>query len=182
MLWPWVCYTHRPQLPHLQNEDITFIAMDVLWIKLSSVHQLFYIWWHTKILLTPLWSVGGVKEKNHRFKMASLVLKSMTPNLDLISNLIAVSAFHQKCNLNQPVWNFLVSTNEVICHLGLLQASEEEEAICMINPLQFPSPHERGHHVPKIILFFLLLIAPLPHPSSYKNFILYNPSESPSSC
>ena len=45
----------------------------------------------------------------------------------------------------------------------------KEEAICMIK--LFPFPSRRKTHWPKIILssLQLILIAPLPHPSSYKN-------------
>lgn len=51
-------------------------------------------------------------------KLASLVLKPIIPNLDLILNLIAVSASPRNVNVNQPVWNFPVSINDVISHKG----------------------------------------------------------------
>lgn len=66
---------------------------------------------------------------------------------------------HQKCNLNQPVWNFLVNT---IQH-------KEKQAICMIktmllsfSPKRFPSL--------KLLLSSLLLITPLVYLFSYENF------------
>ena len=103
--------------------------------------------------------------------MASLVLKSMIPNLDLDTGLNCSFELLQKCNLNQPVWNFLVSINEVIYHVGPLHPPEEE-AIYVVKPLPFPrhptSPKRRYPGL-KIMLPFLLRIAPLPYPSSYKN-------------
>ena len=53
------------------------------------------------------------------FKMVSLLLKPIIPNLDLKSDRMAVSILKKKkCNLNLTTWNFLVSTNVVICHLS----------------------------------------------------------------
>lgn len=52
------------------------------------------------------------------FKMVSLLLKPIIPNLDLTSDLMAVSILKKKCNLNLTTWNFPVSTNVVICHLS----------------------------------------------------------------
>ena len=46
-----------------------------------------------------------IKEKNHGPQMASLVLKPMMPNLDLIPDLVA--DFSQNSNLNQPIWKCL---------------------------------------------------------------------------
>ena len=57
------------------------------------------------------------------FKMVSLLLKPIIPNLDLTSDPMAVSILKKKkkkCNLNLTAWNFPVSTNEVICHLSPL--------------------------------------------------------------
>ena len=51
--------------------------------------------------------------------MASLVLNPMITKLDLKPDLPAISTFPPKCNLNHPVWNSLVGTNEVICHRGV---------------------------------------------------------------
>ena len=61
-----------------------------------------------------IWSkergVGIAKKKNNTTKnrpyMVSLVLKPMMPNLDLISNLIAVSTPTRNAIKNQLVWNF----------------------------------------------------------------------------
>ena len=46
--------------------------------------------------------------------MASLALKPMMPNLDLKPN--CSFNLYQKYNLNQPVYNFQVITNEIICN------------------------------------------------------------------
>ena len=48
-----------------------------------------------------------------------VLLVPMIPNLDLISNLTAVSTYTRNV-INQPVWSFPFSTNEVIYHLGPL--------------------------------------------------------------
>ena len=62
-----------------------------------------------------IWSkereVGIVKKKKktntkNRPYMVSLVLKPMMPNLDLISNVIAVSTPTRNAIKNQLVWNF----------------------------------------------------------------------------
>lgn len=54
-------------------------------------------------------------------KMVSLLLKPIIPNLDLTSDPMAVSILKKKKhNLNLTVWNFPISTNEVICHLSPL--------------------------------------------------------------
>lgn len=46
--------------------------------------------------------------------MQSLVLSPPSANQDLITNLIAVSAAPRNTNLNQSIWNYMVSTKEVI--------------------------------------------------------------------
>lgn len=60
--------------------------------------------------------------------MKSLVLKPMTLNLDL-PDLIAVLTFSRNVIL-LSIWNFLVSTKQVICHMGPLHSTPQEiEAI-----------------------------------------------------
>ena len=46
------------------------------------------------------------KQTKNRPYMVSLVLKPMMPNLDLISNVIAVSTPTRNAIKNQLVWNF----------------------------------------------------------------------------
>lgn len=59
--------------------------------------------------------------------MGSFVPDKSKPKLDSFE-------LQQKYDLNQPVWKFLVSTHEVICHAGPLHLPEEE-AISVIKPL-----------------------------------------------
>ena len=73
-------------------------------------------------------ALSCVKEKNHRLKMASLTLRPMIPNLDLISDLIAVSILPRNVLLliNQSgiFWSAPIRSSV----LGLLHPPEEEEA------------------------------------------------------
>ena len=50
----------------------------------------------------------------HRPQIESLRLSSISPNLNLIPFLITVSASPRHGILNQAIWNYLVSTSEVI--------------------------------------------------------------------
>ena len=49
--------------------------------------------------------------------MVSLVLNPI-PNPDFLSNLTAISTFPQKCNLNQPIWNFQIK-RQLLSHVQL---------------------------------------------------------------
>ena len=49
--------------------------------------------------------------------MVSLVLNPI-PNPDFLSNLTAISSFPQKCNLNQPIWNFQIK-RQLLSHVQL---------------------------------------------------------------
>ena len=74
--------------------------------------------------------------------MASLVLKPMIPNLDLMPYLIAVSAFTRSVTLiNQYgiFWSAPVRQSAT----WALSIPQEEEAVCMIKPLLFPFPPRR---------------------------------------
>ena len=97
--------------------------------------------------------MNSFKQKKHRPEIVSLVLKPMMPNLDLIPN--RSFDLHQKCYLNQPVYSFLVSTNEVTGHMRPPPPPpEEKEAVCMIKPVPFPSPQKRRRPGLKLILSF----------------------------
>lgn len=73
-------------------------------------------------------------------KMESLVLKSIVPNQDLLTDL--TFHFHQKSNLNQPVWKVQVITGEVIC--GPSPSSIGSRG----NLRDQPSPFHRIPHAP----------------------------------
>lgn len=49
--------------------------------------------------------------------MKSLVLSTMSADQILILNLTTISASPRTVTFNQSVWNFLVSTSEVICNI-----------------------------------------------------------------
>ena len=63
--------------------------------------------------------------------MDSLVLSPLSENQDFIPNLIAVSTTLRNVILNQPAWNFLVSTDKVICHVGCLHPPEKRQCTCL---------------------------------------------------
>lgn len=103
-------------------------------------------------------------KKHRRPKMVPLVLKPVIPNVDGTSPLITVLT-SQNCNLDQLVWNFLVSTESVmwalyISHRNKVQAADKN--ICCF------LPPKRWFLLKRILSFLLLKQAPLPHPSSYK--------------
>lgn len=83
----------------------------------------------------------------------------------------------QKCNLNQPDWNFLVNPEKIIiCHVGplVLAPRGRQGKICKIKLMPFL-------FLPKISrslntrLSFLLRISSLAPPISYKNLPFYLP-------
>ena len=53
--------------------------------------------------------------------------KSMSPNRDLIPNLITLSTSSRNGLLNQSIWNYLVSTSEVICLIDPSCALKESD-------------------------------------------------------
>ena len=76
---------------------------------------------------------------------------------------VCVSSRSQKCNLSQPVWNFLVITSEVICHVSPLAPRGRSSNLHDKSYCNSPPPKKRCW--PQIILF-LLEITSLPHPPS----------------
>ena len=64
--------------------------------------------------------------------MVSLVLKPITPNLDLIPNLLAVLTFTRNA--------ILINQSEIFwsAPMRVLSIPQEEEAVCMIKPLLHP--------------------------------------------
>ena len=62
--------------------------------------------------------------------MASLGLADSTPRFTTSPNYSF--SFPQKCTLNQPVWNLLVSTSEVSHQVGPVHPPEEEKGFCMM--------------------------------------------------
>lgn len=97
----------------------------------------------------------------------------MIPNLDLITDLTIVFNLYEKCKLNRPVWNCLVNTaKSSLSHgpssyIGRRHSMHNKTLV-----FSSPHPHSEVRESPglKRILSFLLLITPLPHPRSYKNF------------
>lgn len=96
-----------------------------------------------------------VNKKNHKPSMASLVLKLMVQNLDLMRDLIAVLTFSRNASfINQcgifvsgPQWGHLSH--------GPLRPGEGEEAICMMKPLPFlPRPPKICPGLKIIVSFF----------------------------
>ena len=95
-----------------------------------------------------------------------VLLVPMIPNLDLTSNLIAASTYTRNV-INQPISSFLFSTNEVIYTLSTpkrRRVSLHDKICCSLS-----TSHQKISYPKKISLSFLSLIAPLPHPSSYKS-------------
>lgn len=62
----------------------------------------------------------------------------------MITNLDFMFQFFEKYNLNKPIWDFLVNTNEVVCYLGSLHLPEKEEAMYMIKMLGVPFPEKEN--------------------------------------
>lgn len=109
-------------------------------------------------------------------QVASLLLKPMIPNLKSKPrfNTWPNCSFdlYQECNLHQPVWNFLVSTNEVIGHTDPLDspptpAPGRRSYLHDKNPY-CPFPGKRKCPGLKRILSILLLIISCPHSSSLR--------------
>ena len=92
--------------------------------------------------------------------------------------LIAVSNFSRSGLGKQSIWAFLLSTNRLISHIGLLHLPKEGEVIPLIRPPPI-SIQGRGFCLKQSLIFFaknLLLDCPF-----YKKpCILYNSSELPS--
>ena len=61
----------------------------------------------------------------------------------------------QKCNLSQPFCKFLASIGEVICHVQPLYLPEEEEAICLVKHLLFPSFQKKMSGTETVLSFLL---------------------------
>lgn len=81
----------------------------------------------------------------------------------------------KKCNLNRAVWNFILSTNRVLCHVRSLHPPKEE-ATFMVDSCPFPPRKWAGLKLFSLSLFFFSpLIVSLFHPPSIqKPSILYN--------
>lgn len=90
--------------------------------------------------------------------MASLVLKPMMPNLDLIPNVIAASTPPR----NVVLINSFGIFNKVNCHEGPLHPPEEEKIT-----FAFLSPHSPDLKQPP--LFFPFVNSSLSHLPSYKS-------------
>ena len=109
-----------------------------------------------------------------------VLLVPMIPNLDLTSNLIAASTYTRNV-INQPISSFLFSTNEVIYTLSTpkrRRVSLHDKICCSLS-----TSHQKISYPKKISLSFLSLIAPLPHPSSYKSLLFcITLLEYPSTC
>ena len=101
--------------------------------------------------------------------MASLVLKPMIPNCDLLLDLLAVSAFTRNgilINQSGIFWSTSVKSSvtwTLSPTLGRTSDLHNE------NLAKFHSSQKRRCPNLKIILSFLLLIAPLLYPSSCRN-------------
>ena len=85
-----------------------------------------------------------------------------TPNLDLMTDLIAVSISLRNVILIDQAEIFWSRTTKVISHVDPLHPLEEEEAICMIKHLPLPFPAKKMPW-PKNNPFF-----------SFANFLLYS--------
>lgn len=128
--------------------------------------------------------MGVVKERSYWTQIESLV--PMTPDLDLTLNLITTP----KCNLQKcdPINQFRIYQSvSKKCHLISLEFPGQCQ--CHVDPFRHPLPPtpplraRRGNRLVKFLLFpasttgkdvlasksFILLIVPMPHPSSYKN-------------
>ena len=115
--------------------------------------------------------------------MTSIVLKRMIPILD---NTWPNCCFYlsQKLNLSQPVWNFLVKTNDIIWPVGPLHSPspppQKEEAVCMAKTLAifFPQNMSSFKNNPLSFAndFFAAPFFPV------KTFLLVQTVERPSSC
>lgn len=111
--------------------------------------------------------------------MASLILKLMIPNLDVIPDLIVVSVFPRNIILISLEFS---GQESVINHTGPLHPPWTKEAICMIKiSLPFPSSQKKMSSWSKKQPS-LLLMAFLCHPSSYKSLSFCTTSQSPSEC
>lgn len=111
--------------------------------------------------------------------------KLLLPNLDLLPELPAVFTLN-RCNLNQPVWNFLVNSNKVICRMSPAHppTPPHKQRRGDLHNKTFAVPFPEIQRCPCLkTSLFSSLRAPLCHPSSYKNpSILYNPLKGPSGC
>lgn len=83
---------------------------------------------------------------------------------------VCVSSQSQKCNLSQPVWNFLVITSEVICHVSPLAPRGRRSNLHDKN--YYNSPPKKEVLAPNNS--FSLEITSLPHLLSIKAFLLYH--------
>ena len=111
--------------------------------------------------------------------MASIFLKPMVPNLDLIPDLIAVSTFTGNVILISQFGSFW-SAIIIICHMDPLHSPPHPAAgrRCSLHDetLAVTSPHRRRCPGLKIILSILLLNIRCPPPhSSYKTFHFVQP-------
>ena len=94
-------------------------------------------------------------------------------------DLIAVSISPRHISLINQSGSFWLSTSKATCHVGLLYPSKRKKR----QSSRLPSLKLKRSPGLKIILSFLLLITPSPHPSSYKKLcVLYNCSKLTSSC
>ena len=101
--------------------------------------------------------------------MTSPVLKAHDTNPRFNTGSNCSFSLSQKHNPNQPVRNFLVKCKRLICPKGPQHAPTDKETRCFIRkPSHYFSLKKRCPS-PKTILYFLLLVAPLPHPFVYKN-------------
>lgn len=94
--------------------------------------------------------------------MASLLLKPLTSILDLIPGVAGVATSSKQF---LPVWNFLVSTNEVICHMDPLHpppsTHRKKKQLHDKKPFlfSFPLPTPKLYWSKIILPFFFLLKA-----------------------
>lgn len=123
--------------------------------------------------------------------LTSLVFALITPNKHLLLFVFFIlNAFclffsfnsSQKCNLNQPVWNFLVSISEVNGHLGPLQSPKVRRGNLHDKHPAVHSPGKKMSWLVAILSFLLLNSLLAPPFCLQKPSILYNHSECPSSC
>lgn len=62
----------------------------------------------------------GVEGRDNRPKMELFVLRPMPANQDLTPNPKTISISHRNAILNKSIWNFLVSSREIIHLTDLL--------------------------------------------------------------
>lgn len=83
--------------------------------------------------------------RNQRSKMVSLMLKPMTPSLDLIPDLPAVMTFTGNVILtNQGTVFFWSNTSKVICHAGIISSTPNKGRRGDLHVKALPRPGLKG--------------------------------------